>query len=222
MQKKRLTATLRREHILRAALEVFSEKGFDGATVKRIAERADINEGLLYRHFKSKGDLYAAIIDMRAAHPPGSEDLSALISGEGEDKEFLQRFAALYLHVMRSNEKLVKLVTFGQLSNPDLANPALFKIPYDSTEESPVTILASYIKRRMNEGAFVKKNPRLVARIFIGAIHWYGLRRLIAKSHQWKVYDEEEVLETIASLFYDGLAVRDSTESRRVKKRNEP
>ena len=58
MQKKRLPGKLRRELIMEAALEVFSEKGYDGSTIKKIAERAKINQGLIYQHFESKQDLY--------------------------------------------------------------------------------------------------------------------------------------------------------------------
>lgn len=209
MKNKRLTSEVRRELILQAALEVFSDKGFQGATVKKIAERADINEGLLYRHFKSKEDLYTAILDRKAVQSPVLEDPSLLTRGKEDDHQVLKRFAQSYLRVMRANEKLVKLISFGQLANPDLASPNLFKIPYKSTEESPVSILSNYFKAKMKEGTFVKKNPQLVARIFVGSVHWYGLRSLIAKSKQWNVYDEDEVLDTMVSLFLDGVVARD-------------
>jgi len=43
--------------IERAALTLFVEKSIEGVSTKSIAETADVSEGLLYRHFKSKGDL---------------------------------------------------------------------------------------------------------------------------------------------------------------------
>ena len=220
MKKKRLPAAIRRNLIIEAALEVFSEKGFEGATVKKIAERAEVNEGLLYRHFKSKQDLYSTIIDMRAPDRPSSEDISILMQDDGDDRKALKHFASVYLNVMRSNDKLVKLISFGQLANPDLANPNLFKVPHGEKEESPVSIVARYIKRRIRDGKFVKKNPNLVARIFVGSIHWYGLRSLIAKSKLWKQYDEDLVLDTIVSLFLEGALADESKRSKgRVKKK---
>ncbi|TLD68449.1 TetR/AcrR family transcriptional regulator [Phragmitibacter flavus] len=51
----------RREGILRAALEVFAEKGFHGATTRALAEAAGVSEALLFRHFPSKEDLYGAL-----------------------------------------------------------------------------------------------------------------------------------------------------------------
>jgi AcrR family transcriptional regulator len=52
-----------RERILRAALEAFSERGFDGATTREIAARARVNLGLLNYHFASKQKLWCAAVD---------------------------------------------------------------------------------------------------------------------------------------------------------------
>jgi len=46
--------TDKREAIVDAALELFSEKGFDGTAVPAIAERAGVGAGTIYRYFESK------------------------------------------------------------------------------------------------------------------------------------------------------------------------
>jgi TetR/AcrR family transcriptional regulator len=43
-----------RERILKAAKEIFSEKGFDGARMDPIAQTAGVNKALIYYYFKSK------------------------------------------------------------------------------------------------------------------------------------------------------------------------
>ena len=50
----------RRQQILEAALTVFAEQGFDGATTKDIAARAEVTHGLIYFYFDSKEDLFLA------------------------------------------------------------------------------------------------------------------------------------------------------------------
>jgi AcrR family transcriptional regulator len=64
---KRKTTRLRGEDrrlaIIQAALEVFSERGFHGTTTKALAKAAGVSEALLFRHFPSKEDLYAALQD---------------------------------------------------------------------------------------------------------------------------------------------------------------
>lgn len=51
-QQRRVSVT--RHKLLDAARTVFSEKGFDMATIKDITERADLGKGTFYNHFKSK------------------------------------------------------------------------------------------------------------------------------------------------------------------------
>ncbi len=57
----------RRQQILEAALDVFAEQGFEGATTKEIASRADVTQGLIYFYFPSKEDLFFAAFDYQAA-----------------------------------------------------------------------------------------------------------------------------------------------------------
>jgi AcrR family transcriptional regulator len=56
-----------REALLRAAIKVFAETGSRGATTRRIAQEANVNEVTLFRHFKSKDDLLGAALQLFAA-----------------------------------------------------------------------------------------------------------------------------------------------------------
>lgn len=56
-----------REALLRAAIKVFSETGSRGATTRRIAQEARVNEVTLFRHFHSKDDLLRAALQLFAA-----------------------------------------------------------------------------------------------------------------------------------------------------------
>lgn len=53
----------RKEQILRAAANVFARKGLADATISDIAARAGVSHGLLYRHFASKEEVFAAVVD---------------------------------------------------------------------------------------------------------------------------------------------------------------
>ena len=59
----RLPAPERRRAIVEAALRVFSEGSYAGATTAQIAREAGVSEPILYRHFASKRDLYVACLD---------------------------------------------------------------------------------------------------------------------------------------------------------------
>jgi AcrR family transcriptional regulator len=51
----------KREAILGAALDLFSERGFDGTAMPMVAERAGVGAGTIYRHFDSKEALGNAV-----------------------------------------------------------------------------------------------------------------------------------------------------------------
>jgi AcrR family transcriptional regulator len=57
--RRRLTAEARRSSILAAARRAFTESGdVNGTTIKVIAEHSGISEGVIYRHFQSKEQLF--------------------------------------------------------------------------------------------------------------------------------------------------------------------
>jgi AcrR family transcriptional regulator len=60
-RKKRITAQ-RREQILKAALEVFSRKGFAAATIPEIAGQAGVAVGTIYLYYPGKRELFIAVI----------------------------------------------------------------------------------------------------------------------------------------------------------------
>jgi AcrR family transcriptional regulator len=65
-----------RERILNVALELFTEKGYDGASLREIAERLGVTKAAIYYHFASKDDILMAL-HMRL-HEFGKEALSQM------------------------------------------------------------------------------------------------------------------------------------------------
>lgn len=59
---KKRNRTESTQKLLDAALEIFSEMGFDAATTKAISFRAGLNESLIQRYFQSKAGLLEAIV----------------------------------------------------------------------------------------------------------------------------------------------------------------
>jgi AcrR family transcriptional regulator len=72
-----------REALLRAAAEVFSERGFKDTSVDEIAARAGYSKGALYWHFESKDDLFFALMDA-TVHAPAHEMIELFQSAPPE------------------------------------------------------------------------------------------------------------------------------------------
>jgi AcrR family transcriptional regulator len=85
-----VTAAETRERLLRAAADVFAQRGYDGTRVADIAAAAGVSNGALYAHFGSKADLLVAALrahgrrllaDLFAADPDRSVTELLLVIG---------------------------------------------------------------------------------------------------------------------------------------------
>src|SRR5258707_15089139 len=72
-----VTAAETRERLLRAAADVFAERGYDGTRVADIAVAAGVSNGAMYAHFASKADL---MVDALRTHGP--RQLSDLLAAD--------------------------------------------------------------------------------------------------------------------------------------------
>jgi AcrR family transcriptional regulator len=80
-RKAETPPSAKRDHLLDAGRAVFSEFGFYSATVDQIAERAGVAKGTVYLYFRSKQDLYFAIVehDLEELH---AETVQQMAKGE--------------------------------------------------------------------------------------------------------------------------------------------
>jgi len=60
---RRMPAAQRRRQLLDTAAKLFAERGYAGATTSELAKAAGVTEPIIYRHFKSKKNLFIALID---------------------------------------------------------------------------------------------------------------------------------------------------------------
>jgi AcrR family transcriptional regulator len=58
-----------RQELLRAAADVFAERGFRDAKIDEVAERAGYSKGALYWHFTSKDDVFFALVEEHVDRP---------------------------------------------------------------------------------------------------------------------------------------------------------
>lgn len=122
-----------KERIIYESLKLFSEKGYDGVSMREIAAAVEIKAASLYAHFKGKEDIYNAIVDVMkerynqqatqlqidGSHPEADVDVYKDISAEklcaiGEQL-FLFFVHDEYTKMYR------KMLTIEQFKNPMIA-----------------------------------------------------------------------------------------------------
>lgn len=119
MRKPPATRPDTRARILDAALDVFSEHGFDGSSLQQIADRLDLTKAALYYYFRSKDELLEALVEPAIA---GINEILDACAGERDTparrKEFLQHYLDYFLRQRR-------LIAYISRDLATLAHPAL-------------------------------------------------------------------------------------------------
>jgi len=186
-----------RDRILDAATELFAENGFKGTTTREIAERAAVNEAMIFKHFSTKKDLYSAIIDRKISLDLSS-DFTQIVVKKKDDREVFRSVAMRLIE--KSENSLLRLLHFSALEGHELSDIFFETYVYNLTR-----LLSEYISQRLHEGAFKHINPTLAARIFIGMVVNYVVgQELFGEKKRWS-FNKEEVVETLLNIFLDGI-----------------
>jgi len=94
-----------RKKLKKAALDIFSEKSIDAATVEEITEKADVGKGTLYQHFADKEEIAVTLVeeavDHLVAHIRCYEDRP-----ESLEKILEHLLAAHYAFCLNSNRRV--------------------------------------------------------------------------------------------------------------------
>lgn len=107
--------TATRNKIHSAAIKLFAKKGFAAASVKDIAENAGISIGLMYRHYKTKGDLFNELVSYAA------EGLEAIVKRFQSDESPMELIRQFTLEILGDLDNDDEIAEFYMLMNQSLS-----------------------------------------------------------------------------------------------------
>lgn len=197
-KNKRMSGEERKEQIIKAAMKVFSEKGFQGTKTKEIAQAAGISEAMIFKFFKNKEDLYKAIITSTVKDHSG--EISLLQSKVSNLPTVLKD---IFLHVIELNEKdptFLRLMLYSSLEEHEFAHNFL-----ETHLLGEMEAFTKAIEKGIKTGEYREVNPRLVAQIFHYLIGGYCIERFVLGINKNEPVDKNEVAETMVDIFLNGL-----------------
>ncbi len=195
----------RRRQILRAALDVFSRKGFHGATTREIATAAGLAEGTIYLYFPSKQDVlkgvFTLIADEAQAAIPAFPDAQT-----GDDAAFLTALIRDRVRALARYAPLFRLVAHEADLNQDLRAEFFTRLhgPFVSKFEV-------YLAARISRGTFRPVNTTLAASICFRMIMSYLMTQYVLELDRAIVtgrHHEDEYVAEMVSLILHGLTAR--------------
>lgn len=149
-----------RDKILDSALEIFSEKGYDTASISEICKKADITKGALYWHFKDKLYLYQQLIEKIINGV--IKDSIDLITGTGsplerlcffnrkhlrlvQEQEFYQKALLMFLRELRT-DRIAEMYKSMEVLNEKYNFELVFKQAIEAKELSDLLTPREYVE----------------------------------------------------------------------------
>ncbi len=199
VKRSRLPTAERREQIVEAAMRCFAERGFEGTTTRMLARAAGVSEGLIFRHFPTKKSLYRAIIARRIAESP-SGMMPAEAAARDDDRAVLSSIASTLVARVTKDPSFMRLMFFSALEGAPLS-----RMFYQARVRRVRSFLASYLERRMKEGALRVVDPAAAAAAFMGMVSNY-----VQQKHLFRVpvsrLAPDDLVKTWVDLFMKGLS----------------
>lgn len=140
----------RPQEITEAALAAFAEKGYAATRVDEVAKRAGVSKGLLYLYFKTKEDLFKAVI--RSFVVPRIDALQASAnSSEMSAEEFLRGPFFDFVKTFPGSpiSILVRLMIAEGPKHPDLV-----QFYWDNVVSRGLTAISEFLERAVQKGEF--------------------------------------------------------------------
>jgi AcrR family transcriptional regulator len=199
-ERKDKAAAQRREQILKAALEVFSQKGFAAATIPEIAGAADVAAGTIYLYYPSKRELFVEVIKSFVCTAPLLNLINKMPQGD---------ISGILKSIVKDRLDLIKNPTFARLPilMGDVQRDPELKALWLKDFLHPFLgqIAPGYGMMTMM-GKFRRYDPDVAARLMGGLIIGFLMLKVIeGDTSPLTKKDEEKVTEDIVNFMLHGL-----------------
>jgi AcrR family transcriptional regulator len=185
-----------RDAILEAAAQVFSQKGFHGASMQDIAAAVNLQKASLYHHIHSKQELLVMVLDQ--ALDMLIEHIEEIVHLPLAPDEKLRQAMRVYLQDLLEHRDLAAVLLLEHRSlEPDLQTR---HIPRRDRFER---LWRDLIQEGLDQGNFCCIDPATASRALLGTLNW---------TITWYLPEGKllpvEIAEQFAELYLAGLLIR--------------
>jgi AcrR family transcriptional regulator len=197
-RKESITAQ-RQEQILKAALSVFSAKGYGESSMADVAEEAGVGVGTLYNYYKNKRDLLISLVQ-KLMVSEGLVNVLDKMADQGS-RDFMDALLEDRLEFGLGNAQAVLFLFF------EIQRDARLRHQYVRDVVGPLLArIEDYISLQARRGNFRKVDEKIVARTMMGAIIGSMiLYRLEQRESPFKKGHLKEAAHELSGIFMNGL-----------------
>jgi AcrR family transcriptional regulator len=187
------------QRIVQAAAMVFAEKGYARATTRALAAAAGVNEVTLFRHFGSKQNLFAAVIE-RFAAPAVTAAIEAELTGDY--RQDLLVMGHLLMEIMTQRKEAVRLMLCEADHFPEVRD-IMVRNPRELRQQ-----LAGYLQRQIDLGRVRQLHAEATAQAFWGMFFAYGISVGILAEPVQPPLSDEKMVSHFVDIFVRGTISR--------------
>jgi TetR/AcrR family fatty acid metabolism transcriptional regulator len=171
--KQQVVSEFRRAEIIDAARTVFARRGFAFGIMDEVAKEAGVAKGTLYLYFRSKTDIYKAVLD----HDMKTLKKSTLdrIDAAKSLREKIRAFALARLERAEANKE------FFRIMDSESGSLSYTRSQYRDWLREPVHRLASAIEKASEQGEIRRLDPEKTAWLIADMTRGTIQRRLLSQ-----------------------------------------
>ncbi|MBE9167287.1 TetR family transcriptional regulator [Pleurocapsales cyanobacterium LEGE 06147] len=188
-----------RTRLIDAALELFATKGVTETTTKEVAERAQVNEVTIFRHFGSKHGLLLAVMEDSANFAQLGKTLTERAVAKQSVSEALKAYAEESLQALERVPELIRSIV-GNAGQYPLEN----RIAIGQSLNQANSYVAECLAKAIAENGWQSRLPaEKLASLLNGLLLGYFAIELTSEGHKfWE--GREDFLESLVTLFLQG------------------
>lgn len=182
-----------REQLIQAARLVFARYGYKKTALDDIAREARKGKSTIYYYFKSKDEIFKAVIDTEAKIR--KEAIDEQISSIEDPKQKLKT----YIYVRMLSLKMV--VNYYEAIKNDLLDKLYFVDNFRANHlEIEINIVQNLLLEGITKGVFTIQNPELTAKTIVTALHGFEVPLILKNLSDEEI--QKSVDEMLNILFY--------------------
>lgn len=182
-----------RQKIINAAANLILEEGLDATRISKIAKRAGLTDGAIYRHFDNKDDLLTEVYFDITREMENHAERFGQQEGTTEER-FIGFLEDLFGTFLERPERLVLLETLGRASSVNKENKA-------TTLERTLSLLTTLL----DEAKADKLIRRDIHNDLIVVAVYGSLSQLVRAAFENKLITEKADLREVLDIFWQGL-----------------
>jgi len=188
--------TSRKQSILNAAIEVFSNGSFKNSSISEIAKRANVGEGTIYQYYKNKEDLFFSIPIQKTIE--FTEELDLHLQGITGAFNKIRKFIWYYLYFFKTNPAYGRILMLEMRVSESFVKTKTYNFLKKSTGR-----ILEVVKEGQKEGAVRRDVNVYVLRQLILGILEHVVTRWLLKGGK---YDLMQHYEDVTKLVTNGIS----------------